>query len=592
MLYTNFSVYQTGLADGVFAGSICENNFFSVLTTHDGLTEERGNEVLKKLASEIAEQKLEHLSDFDSFITDFCKKENLPAVFSLSCGFLSGDVFFLKTVGDGMVFVQRRREFQKLIHATTSASGYVEDMDVFVFTTQSLVSDADDEKRIQSAITKGDPAQAVEQLKALEKDKKGVALILSFEEKQATLSETERELVTDPVVSAIAEAAGGEKKPNKIIAFIDSAKRQLQGQEPKKKKTMVIVGIVLVVFVWSVVLGYQRRANAQSDKMIKETRETITEKLTQADDVAFLNLGRATALITDARRDVEKLKKSLNGSRGSELAELEVLVAAKEGKILKKEDRGFDEYFDLSVENKNATGSRIYLDGDTAVVLDSQNGAAYLLSLTKKSLDSRTARELKNGSLISKSQDAVLVYKKGEGVTAIDADGKAKKVLENDSDWREIVSMISYNGNLYLLDSGRGDVFKYVPAEKGFSDKSSYFKGQDNPDIGGSVSLAIDLSVYVGFSKSIAKFTSGVRDGFSPTFPESSISMVKILTSKDIEKMYAWDKSKSAVYVVNKEGTYERQIKSTIFSQAADLVVYGTNAYVLKGSKIYKVDLN
>ncbi len=593
MLYANFAAYTKESTPEGFKGSICENNFFGVLSTHDGLSKERGDEVLRKLASDIAEQKIEHLADLDAYISEFCKSANLPARFSLSCGYFTGEVFFLKTIGDGAVYLKRNKAVNKLLEKDTSASGYVEEGDSYVFAVNQ--GDAETQKEfLERALTKSNPTEAVEELTSLlgaKEQQDGAALFVYFEKKEPELTTDEQQLVSDPTVSAMA-AQNEPSRKNRLKELIENVRSQLQSQDQKKKKTLIIVTVVLLVFIWSVVLGYQRRANAEIDKKTQETKQLVQEKLRQADDVAFLNLARATALISEAKDDVQTLKKELKGKNQGEVDTLEKLVADKEEKILKKENRGADEYFDLSVEDRKATGSKIYLDGDTAVVLDQQAGVAYLLSFTKKSLDKRSASEIRAGNLVSRSQDNVLVYKKGEGVKRVGSDNKAQKAIENDADWGNITGMVTYNNNLYLLDGQKGDVYKYVPAEKGFSEKSSYFKGQDKPDLTGATSLAIDLSVYVSFPQSITKFTGGVKEGFNPTFPESGVNIVKILTNKDIEKLYAWDKKKSVLYVINKDGGYERQIKSSIFSSGDDVVVFGTNAYVLQGSKIYKVSVN
>src|SRR3989338_3073911 len=592
MLYANFAAYKKEFAGEEFQGSICENNFFGVLSTEGGLEKEKGEALLRKLASDIAEQKIEHLVDLDAYVTDFCKNENLPASFSFSCGYLTGEVFLLKTIGDGVVYVKRKHIFSNLLEKNLSASGYVENEDSFIFTTDS--GSAGYKEALKKIIDKADPAEAAQALvpEIAQKDLKDrVALFVRFENKEPTLTEAEEHLVADPSASTIASQQISEH-PNIFKEWLGKAKAELQGQDKKKKTTLILISIILVVFIWSVVLGYQRRTSATLDQRTQETKELVVENLRQAEDVAFLNLARATALITEAKGDVAALKKELKGKKPNEIADLEKLVAEKEESVLKKEERSFEEYYDLSVEDRNAVGSRLYFDGENTVILDTQSGTAYLLSLSKKSLEKRNASEFRNGDLVVRSDDNIFVLKKGAGIFGIDTENKAKKVVENDKDWGDISAMVTYNKNLYLLDRTKGDVYKYVPAEQGFSEKSSYFKGQDNPNISGANSLAIDLSVHVGFPDAIAKFTSGQKEGFNPTFPEDDTNIIKIITNTDIEKIYAWDKKKSTLYVVNKSGVYERQVNSPIFGKGDDIEVFGANAYILKGSKIYRVSVD
>ncbi|MBI3366204.1 hypothetical protein HY041_01075 [Candidatus Roizmanbacteria bacterium] len=103
--------------------------------------------------------------------------------------------------------------------------------------------------------------------------------------------------------------------------------------------------------------------------------------------------------------------------------------------------------------------------------------------------------------------------------------------------------------------------------------------------------MAIDSSVYVGFSDHVFKFTAGVQDEFKTTFPESNIHLSKVFTTKDLEKVYAWDKEKGSLYVLAKNGTYEREVYSSVLKQTNDLVIFANNAYLLSGSKIYVINV-
>ena len=50
-----------------------------------------------------------------------------------------------------------------------------------------------------------------------------------------------------------------------------------------------------------------------------------------------------------------------------------------------------------------------------------------------------------------------------------------------------------------------------------------------------AVSFAIDQSVYVAQKKLITKYTSGLQDGFSPTYPDSGPSITRVMTGGDVD---------------------------------------------------------
>lgn len=351
-----------------------------------------------------------------------------------------------------------------------------------------------------------------------------------------------------------------------------------------------MVSVLLIVFVWSVILGYQRRTGAQNKDKIKTTRELVEEKLNQAEDVAFLNLPRAIALINDAKKDLTTLKKDIKNDKNKDVIQLATLIAEKEKSILKKEVKTAVEYFDLSVENKSANGSKLYLTQDTLVVLDPR-GEIYLLSLSEKSLEKKTFPEIKESSLVGLDKDTIFFYKENSGIATIQPDKKPKNVIRKDKDWGEIRDLVIFNANLYLLDTGKSNIYKYLVTEDGFSKKTSYFKSGEKPNTRIS-SFAIDGSVYVAATNTIFKYIEGVRDDFDTVFPEEGVSLNKVMTNESLEKVYAWDKGKGAMYVIAKTGTYERQIKVPILKKASDVVVFKNEAYILTGAKIYQVNLD
>jgi hypothetical protein len=56
--------------------------------------------------------------------------------------------------------------------------------------------------------------------------------------------------------------------------------------------------------------------------------------------------------------------------------------------------------------------------------------------------------------------------------------------------------------------------------------------------------------------------------------------------------VYAWDKTRGLLFIISKNGSYERQIKSAALKKADDIVVTKDAAYLLQGAKIYKVGID
>src|SRR3989344_839515 len=587
MFNFDFATYLGKEKEGGFSGYIAESNFFIVIEIEEGINAEQGKEILQKIKEEIISLSIQNLASFDQFISRFITKYNLPPSISLASGCLKDKIMYLKTIGEGSIYLNRNNNFAQIIEKDKSASGFLELGDFFVLTTQKFINVLGSDIELKTIFDNRNPQEIVNDLVTQlsgKGDDGAIALLVQHKEDEA-----EQVRFID-IESQQKDSALNQIK-DKGRDFFTTFKELSQRSGKRKIFTLAAVVAILFILIWSVVLGTQRKNLAAANKKVKLTKELVSLKLDQAEEVAFLNLPRSMALLSEAKKEVDKLKKETGKQKESDVKELEQMIKATENKIVKKEDKNYEEFYDLTLDSKGARGSNLYLEKENLNIVDQEKGIVYTLSLSKKSLDKKSASEIKNAKRVASYQDYILIFVDGEGVYKISADGKSKRVIDKDKDWENIVDMWIYNGNLYLLDSGNGDIYKYLVAESGYSEKSSYLKGEAG-SVKGANSIAIDSSVYIGLEDQIVKYTAGAKDDFSTSWPEKNVNLTKIFTSSDVEKVYGWDKAKGAVYILGKNGTYERQINSTILSKASDFVVLNNTAYVLVGEKIYKIALD
>ena len=544
-------------------------NFFLVFDIEEGITKDQGREILALIKRDLLNQQISNLSGFENFITDQIKKYNLPAGLSLAAGFLANNIFYLRTINQGAIFVRRQNKLTKIIEGENIASGFVEKDDFFILTTKRFIN-LFGENHLAEILNQKTPTQLMESLAPemeVAADQKAVALFLQFSE-----------------VDEIEDFPEKEPPQQKWPIF------QAVGE---KKRTLTIGLVILLSFIlfWSVGLGVSRRQEKFTTEKIKKSRELIVQKLDQAEEVAFLNLPRAQTLIDEAKTTLADLKKDI-GDKRKEVVEINSLIKEKENKILKKEEKNYQEFYDLTIDQKKAAGTKLYLNDDILTILDKDQGIIYLFSLTKKSLEKVVHSQIKSASLIAYYQEKVFFFVADKGVYKIDKNNTAQVVIKPDKEWGEIGDLAIYNGNIYLLDKGKNKIYKYLAGEEEFSNKIDYLKPGESLVLKEATSLAIDSSLYIGFPNYTAKFTAGVRDSFKTSFPNENFYLNKVITSKDLNKVYNWDKKNAAIYVLGKNGTYEREVRSAIFSRGSDVVVYDKAAYILMKEKIYEVNLD
>ncbi len=595
MWYSEVGIYLGELRNG-YIGFISNPdledqrvNFYLIVYFPSEVSKDQQHQKIELIKNKIKKrsQGIKSLNDLEEFLNDVIREGDFPTICSIACAYLTNEgIVYLKTIGEGIIYLYRQGRLVKLINGEKSASGYVKEGDYLILTIVNFIKRFE-EKKIKKIIDNNSPNKIVElfnQEVLFERDNLDLgAIFLKF-----FLFKDNGE---NSDFSINKEEDRDIQKNNNRLFLLSNLIQKCIHLSKEKRLTFFVTIIICFILFWSVLSGYQRRQIEINNKKIKQVRELINQKLNQAEDVAFLNIEQARALVEEAKGDLNELKKELKISKNkknTQIEDLENLIREKENKIVKKEEKNYTEFYDLAVDDQNAKINKVTLDEENLLILDNDNGVVYSLSLTKKSLNKIRNKEIKNSLFITGYEGKIFFYVKDKGIYQIDEQEKIKKVLEKDPDWGEIGAIFSYNKNLYLVDKKKNQIYKYLPTEVGYGSKNNYLKSPSDSlfDIN---SVAVDGSIYLGFSKYILKFTLGEKDEFFNDFPNENLKIKKIYTDKNLERVFVWDQNEGKVYLMTKNGRYEKQIESLIFKQAKDFVVHQDKVYLILGKKIYQV---
>lgn len=667
-----------------YTGFIHEGPFFVAFSIEEGTSPEVGGKLLSDFKAQLQMLKVTNLSSFESEITNVILKLNFPTHMNLAVGFLLKDILYIKTMGKGQVYFRRGKEFDLLMEGDKSASGYLQEYDLTIFTTSKINELIGTNEDIKAFMDINPPKEILEKInnEAYGEEAHGfVGLFVEFlsqeaadllpppeEGSQSEAAElpktTQNTLIIPPPTEATtplsAEPAPEEQSEQPVTATVPPApvntvppisqsatsnvepavpvsspspsatsatlvqpeipetssiaapsmspttiKAPLE-ESPKKKFSipffsglqfrqskkisLVIVVILFGILLWSVVFGYQRRMAAELQKKVQTTQTQIESNLSKAEEDAYLNFDGSLALIQESKELLASLKEEVKDSHKDAIQKMTNEIAETEAKIVKKDDKEAVEFYDLGLESEKAQGEDIYVEGNTAAILDKENKTVYLLSLESKSIDKYTASEVGGATQIATYEDSVYFLNPASGIFEFTTSTKAKKVIEEDN-WDDITDMQIYSGNIYVLDGGKGDIYKYLVADSGFSDKKSYF-GSESSAVSNGVGMAIDSAIYVAKPSEILKFVSGAPETFATDYPESTPEFAGIYTNADIDQVYAWDKKNSTLYILGKDGEYNRQIATSAIRNAKGAFAIDDKAYIFDGKKLYTVSLD
>lgn len=617
MTKTDYALYLGEETESLTQEFVFDNHFVLIYSSHQGATHSQSiKHDLEHIKEEIKKHKPEHLAAFEEIIDVVLIKKEKDRIGALACGIIVGTVLYVKTYGEGVVMLRRGDKFGRVVGDGLSASGIITDDDTLVFANKTFLNNIDS-KLLHETIQNSQIHEVIETITPYikqEDDKGSIALFLhiklndeeeeddtSFDNAEEAVVQSPQHEIAPPIISPDLQPIQKQSSTNaltSVTGFIKTAavrfKEYQQGSSKNKKWTLAAVVVIFIILVWSVGFGINRRATNELRQQIEHSQEVITQKIQEASDVAGLNVERSQSLLAEARTEFESVKKKAGNREIEAIQKIEEQLKGAENSIVKKEDKKAESFYDLKLVNSTARATSMYKDGESALLLNGADKQAYVLNLAKKSVKTYKKDELLGATMGVIYQDDLIFYVPQKGIYKISSDNKATVVIENDPEWGKLTNMVVYNGNLYILDETKADVYKYLVAESGYSAKKSYFKEGQKITLADSATIAIDSALYVATPKKISKFVTGVRDAFSLEFPDSgSHTFDQIVTDKDTNALYVLDKSAGKVYILAKSGSYERQIESSIFKKADAITVLESakSIFVLVGDKIYSIAL-
>ena len=151
----------------------------------------------------------------------------------------------------------------------------------------------------------------------------------------------------------------------------------------------------------------------------------------------------------------------------------------------------------------------------------------------------------------------------------------------------------SYKGNVYFLDSKRGEIVQYpAPLETGVN-KPKLWLNQNTKKVTDALSFAMDGKIWVLQKENIinqylaGKYQKTLNLNFFP--PPKSI--FQIFTSLTLPYLYLLEPVQSRIIIIDKAGNVIKQFQSEKFDNLNDFAISpnGKTIWLLNGLKVYQV---
>jgi len=570
----------------------------------DGIARVRGVQLLTKLthAFDTAPVSLSALVS----IADEVMSED---VVSLVLLVPVGSTIYLVSRGRGCVYLKRENKLAKLLENTDSLSGTVRPEDTIIAATNGFTQALTHEEII-GVFDHLTPSEVAEKLTIRLHERntdEGGAAALIF---QAT-----EEVVADPQNEDIREAIARTPKISRTILLTHAKafgrRFMTVNQRVRIRKVVsdmrarnmlsrrhLLVYTIIALFIVSVILGVRKQ-------MLSNTKTAVSEILVEAqhsfdEGMALLELNpvKGRERLTAAPDLWEPvIVRKLRTEEGKKAKELYDEVASNLIRAMRVTEVTPELYFDMSLLKSGAKATDMSLFDEVIGVLDAPGKTAFTLGAASKKSDIVGGGENFAGSTqIAAYGDKLYVWTP-QGIHQIRlSDQKTSaSIVPASPEWGSIADMAAFGGNLYLLDTGKSRIWKYVATEQGFSTLFEYLNPDTLPDLSRATNMSIDGSVWLGTATgNILRFTAGKENSYTPQGSDTALGTLLMVHTSDEEKLvYVLDSEHHRVVVFDKDGLYISQyVWGASFSPTKIVASESTKKlFLLAEGKIYSIPL-
>lgn len=501
-----------------------------------------------------------------------------------------GQTIYIVLLGEGQVFLKRGDKMATLMDQPGAISGEVRQGDTLVLMTKSVGGTLSHEE-ISSLFDHLDAATIAENMTiALHKHEAGppsggggAALIMQI---KGLAPVEEEEPPSKPV---------NEKRPMRRFVIPSFWKRPMA----------VVTALLVLLFVLSVVLGVRRQLG---QKVQADVARVLTDAQHAYDEgVALLELNpvKGRERLSVARDALAPLKESLSptSAEGKAVGKLYTDVIDQLTIAMQVTHVEPVLFYDFSLLKANAIITALGQNSDAVAILDTSAPSVGVITLPAK-----------KGEIVAGGanyQGARLLTMHGDSVFVLVLDGihrasvQDKKtmteVVKRDDQWGSIAALVSYGGNVYLLDTGKSRIWKYVATlrqdsgQAGFSETREYLNPDTLPDLSRGTGMAIDGGVWVGTRDGkILRFREGHEETFAPRGVDPGLGKTLVVaTTEEDKNLYVLDSDNKRVVVLDKDGVYLAQYVWTGSLAPTQLVVWEKLKLLLllADGKLYSMEL-
>lgn len=385
--------------------------------------------------------------------------------------------------------------------------------------------------------------------------------------------------------------------PKNIFVKVKNLPGTLKHMPRTSQVLLATSASLLLVFVVSIGIFSTKKSSDAKIAALKQKLDTAQEKVNSASaSLIYNDVNGALSLLSQA----QDLNQQVLGASqfNAEAAALQDKINQEKNRIAHLGDvQGVVQLADLGgAASTILTG--LHLDKTTLYVGRSDNNTVYTVNTLNK-----TTSTVSNGSTGLTSFVKGIDFPLDNSITFITSSGelgsfstKDKTITKIDAKLNGTPKDIASYGSryLYALMPATNEIVKLTKSFSGFGQPSSWLK-KTSTSLADAVSLAVDGNVYVLRQNGvIVRFLKGTENALQqPSLTKPFVNPTKIYTTEALTNIYILEGSQKRIVVIDKNGTFVKELISDSFQNANDFLVDESlkQGFVTVGTKVFSFPL-
>lgn len=340
----------------------------------------------------------------------------------------------------------------------------------------------------------------------------------------------------------------------------------------KRKKMAMVMGVVfLLLLIVSIVSGSIKIKADNEQKKWSQFYEPIEKKRQDA-------LGLTGVNVVGSRKLMEEVKMAFDAGKGefvntkfkSQLDELEKNINSSWSVASGEKQSVLSNQMDIGLVRQGFLGKRLSLiSKGSFLVLDEKMGLVVSADSKSKEIKVLAGKGENLGWVDVVSNGKINYLLDGSGIGLVES---GKKLTSFDAAVSKAVSIGVFSSNIYVLDQGNKEIYRYSIGADQFGDRVRWLK-QDQSILGQPVDMAIDGDIWVlEAGNSLEKYRRGVKENFSLNGVPEKAAFSRIAVEQGGVRVALLDIQNGSVLLFKKEdGGFLEQLKLDSLKEATDI---------------------